>query len=81
MVKTRVSSKGQTTIPGRYRSRWKTSEVVWEDAPDGGAIVRPLPDIMALFGSAHTVQPRERNEKSKARSGWAEGVENKKQRP
>jgi bifunctional DNA-binding transcriptional regulator/antitoxin component of YhaV-PrlF toxin-antitoxin module len=71
MVKTHISSKGQTTIPAKFRLRWKSTEVVWEDAPDGGALVRPIPDIMSLFGSAHTAQPRDPNEKSKGRSAWA----------
>jgi hypothetical protein len=31
--------------------------------------VRPAPDIMSLLGSAHTSQPRDPNEKSKARLG------------
>ena len=72
MVKTRVSSKGQTTIPAKFRLRWKASEVVWDETSDGGAIVRPVPDIMALFGSAHTPQRRDEAEKQKGRAGWAQ---------
>jgi hypothetical protein len=75
MVKTRISSKGQTTIPAKFRARWKSVEVVWEDLPDGSAQVRPVPDIMSLFGSAHTGQARDPGEKSNARLGWAEGSE------
>jgi bifunctional DNA-binding transcriptional regulator/antitoxin component of YhaV-PrlF toxin-antitoxin module len=71
MVKTQISSKGQTTIPAKYRARWKSAEVVWEDQPDGSALVRPVPDIMSLFGSAGTAQARDPEEKSKARSAWA----------
>lgn len=71
MVKTHISSKGQTTIPAKFRARWKSAEVVWEDLPDGGAHVRPVPDIMSLLGSAHTAQPRDPDEKSKGRSAWA----------
>lgn len=71
MVKTRVSSKGQTTIPARFRSRWKSTEVIWEDLPDGGAHVRPVPDLLSLFGSAHSPQPRDPEEKAKGRSAWA----------
>ncbi len=71
MVKTHISSKGQTTIPAKFRARWKSAEVTWEDLPDGGAHVRPVPDIMSLLGSAHTPQPRDPDEKAKARSGWA----------
>ncbi len=75
MVKTHVSSKGQTTIPAKFRARWKSVEVVWEDMPDGSAQVRPVPDIMSLLGSAHTKLARDPDEKNKARLGWAEGSE------
>ena len=78
MVKTQVSSKGQTTIPARYRARWKSAEVVWEDLPDGSALVRPVPDIMSLFGSAHSAQLRDSKEKATARSAWAAQSEKKK---
>ena len=71
MVKTRVSSKGQTTIPAKFRLRWKSSEVVWDETSDGGAIVRPVPDIMALYGSAHTPKGRDEAEMQKGREGWA----------
>ena len=78
MVKTHISSKGQTTIPVKFRARWKSAEVVWEDMPDGSAQVRPVPDIMSLLGSAHTEQVRDPNEKTKARLGWAEGSAKKR---
>lgn len=71
MVKTHISSKGQTTIPAKFRARWKSAEVVWEDMPDGSAQVRPVPDIMSLLGSAHTSQARDPDEMDKARLGWA----------
>jgi bifunctional DNA-binding transcriptional regulator/antitoxin component of YhaV-PrlF toxin-antitoxin module len=71
MVKTRVSSKGQTTIPAKFRLRWKSSEVIWDETSDGGAIVRPVPDIMALFGSARTPKGRDEAEMQKGREGWA----------
>jgi bifunctional DNA-binding transcriptional regulator/antitoxin component of YhaV-PrlF toxin-antitoxin module len=80
MVKTRISSKGQTTIPAKFRARWKSVEVVWEEMPDGSAQVRPVPDIMSLLGSAHTGQARDEDEKSKARLGWAEGAKGEKAR-
>ncbi len=78
MVKTHVSSKGQTTIPAKLRARWKSLEVVWEDMPDGSALVRPVPDIMSLLGSAHTAQARDPDEKNKARIAWAEEADAKK---
>ena len=72
MVKTRISSKGQTTIPAKFRARWKSLEVIWVDMPDGSARVMPVPDIMSLLGSAHTSQARDPDEMEKARLGWAE---------
>lgn len=70
MIKTRVSSKGQTTIPDSIRSRWKASEVIWEAQPDGSARVRPVPDLLSLYGSARSAQPRDPDEKAKARGTW-----------
>jgi bifunctional DNA-binding transcriptional regulator/antitoxin component of YhaV-PrlF toxin-antitoxin module len=78
MVKTHISSKGQTTIPAKFRARWKSAEVVWEDMPDGSAQVRPVPDIMSLLGSARTGQARDPDEKGKARQGWAEAGEKRR---
>ena len=69
-----MTRKGQTTIPAKFRRLWKSSEVVWEETPDGGALVRPVPDIMELFGSAHTAAHRDPSEKNKARSAWGEEV-------
>jgi hypothetical protein len=55
-------------------------EVVWEDLPDGSAQVRPVPDIMALLGSARTGQARDPNEKGRARQAWAEGSEKRRRK-
>ena len=68
MVKTSITSKGQTTIPVELRRVWKTSEVWWESCEDGSARVRPVPDVMALFGAAHDRKPKDPEEKSKARA-------------
>ena len=51
LIKTRISSKGQTTVPRRFLKLWKTSQVLWDLNPDGTARVSPTPDIMALMGS------------------------------
>jgi bifunctional DNA-binding transcriptional regulator/antitoxin component of YhaV-PrlF toxin-antitoxin module len=75
MVKTHVSSKGQTTIPSKFRLRWNSSEVAWEELPDGSAVVRPIPDIMSLFGSAHTDLPYNPEEKEIGRAGRAKQSE------
>jgi len=68
MVKTRISSKGQTTIPRRFLKLWKTSQVLWDLNPDGTARVSPVPDIMALMGSAAEGGLRNPDEKRGARA-------------
>ena len=76
MVKTQVSSKGQTTIPAKFRARWNASEVAWEELPDGRVVVGPIPDIMSLFGSAQNAQlPYDADEKQKARDAWAKSTD------
>ena len=74
MVKTLVSSKGQTTIPVVFRKRWHASRVIWTSNPDGSASVRPAPDVMALLGRAGSAQPRNPEERELAVE--AIGVEN-----
>ncbi len=71
MVKTLISIKGQTTIPAKDRTRWKSTQGVREDLPDGSALARPVPNILSLFGSANSAQLRNPEEKTKARTGWA----------
>jgi bifunctional DNA-binding transcriptional regulator/antitoxin component of YhaV-PrlF toxin-antitoxin module len=72
MVKTRVSSKGQTTIPSHFRKRWKTSQVFWEIGPKGTAVVRPVPDAMSLLGIAGNGRARDPHEMEKAQQAIAE---------
>ena len=67
MVITMITSKGQTTIPGTIRKFWKTREVYWERQSDGSAVVRPVADVMSLFGAAQNRVPRDAAEKAKAR--------------
>jgi bifunctional DNA-binding transcriptional regulator/antitoxin component of YhaV-PrlF toxin-antitoxin module len=66
MVKTQVSSKGQTTIPVELRNRWRTSQVIWSSNPDGSASVRPAPDVMTLLGKAGATPPRSPDERELA---------------
>lgn len=75
MVRTRITSKGQTTIPSTFRKRWKTSQVWWESNPDGSAVVRPVPDAMALFGIAGDGKGKDPREKERAEEGIAEDAE------
>jgi len=67
MVRTTISSKGQTTIPREFIKLWRTSRVLWRRNPDGSARVSPAPDIMSLLGSASDGKPRDPDEKEKAR--------------
>jgi bifunctional DNA-binding transcriptional regulator/antitoxin component of YhaV-PrlF toxin-antitoxin module len=71
MVKTRISSKGQTTIPSKFRKQWKTSQVFWEVGPKGTAVVRPVPDAMSLLGIAGNGRPRDPHEMAKAQEAIA----------
>lgn len=72
MVKTRISSKGQTTIPSEFRKKWKTSQVFWEAGPKGIVFVRPVPDAMSLLGIAGNNRPRNPHEMEKAHKGIAD---------
>jgi bifunctional DNA-binding transcriptional regulator/antitoxin component of YhaV-PrlF toxin-antitoxin module len=72
MVKTRISSKGQTTIPSQFRKKWKTSQVFWEVGPKGTAVVRPVPDAMLLLGIAGNNRPRDPHEMEKAHQAIAD---------
>jgi bifunctional DNA-binding transcriptional regulator/antitoxin component of YhaV-PrlF toxin-antitoxin module len=67
MVRTLITSKGQTTVPVEIRRNWKSSEILWEACEDGTARVRPAPDVMALFGAARSATPRDPQEKARAR--------------
>ena len=66
MFTTKISRKGQTTIPRRLLKLWKTSRVLWDVSPDGYARVYPTPDILSLKGSASGNKPYDQAEKIKA---------------
>jgi bifunctional DNA-binding transcriptional regulator/antitoxin component of YhaV-PrlF toxin-antitoxin module len=66
MVRTHITSKGQTTIPSQFRKKWKTSQVFWESGPGGSAVVRPVPGAMALLGIASNGRRRDPREMDKA---------------
>jgi bifunctional DNA-binding transcriptional regulator/antitoxin component of YhaV-PrlF toxin-antitoxin module len=71
MVKTFISSKGQTTVPSKIRKRWKTSRIFWQSNPDGSAVVRPVPTVRNLLGIANNGKPRDPQEMEKARKAIA----------
>lgn len=73
MTTTSITSKGQTTIPIELRKVWRTKAVVWETCADGTVRVRPVPDVMALFGAAHDGKPRDVDEKRITRDAMGRG--------
>jgi bifunctional DNA-binding transcriptional regulator/antitoxin component of YhaV-PrlF toxin-antitoxin module len=73
MVRTLITSKGQTTVPIEIRRHWKGAEILWEACPDGTARVRPAPDVMTLFGAARSATPRDPREKTRARELMGRG--------
>ena len=72
MVRTQITSKGQTTIPSQFRRKWKTSQVFWESGPGGSAVVRPVPNAASLLGIAGNGRPRDPREMEKARQAIAD---------
>jgi len=66
MVRTHITSKGQTTIPAQFRKKWKSSQVFWESGPGGSAVVRPVPGAMSLLGIANNGRRRDPREMEKA---------------
>jgi bifunctional DNA-binding transcriptional regulator/antitoxin component of YhaV-PrlF toxin-antitoxin module len=66
MVRTRITSKGQTTIPSQFRKKWGTSQVFWETGPGGSAVVRPVPGAASLLGIANNGRRRDPREMEKA---------------
>ncbi len=60
MIPTNLSSKGQLTIPKRFRKRMKLSgrrRVVIEQLKDGTVVVRPVRSLMDLAGSMTPARP------------------------
>lgn len=72
MVRTHITSKGQTTIPSHFRKKWKVSQVFWESGPGGSAVVRPVPGAMSLLGIANNGRPRDPREMEKANEAIAD---------
>ena len=73
MLKTIISSKGQTSVPTFFRNKWKTKAVFWQEAPDGSAIVQPVPDVNYFYGIANPKGlPRDPLEREKAWDAIAE---------
>ncbi len=71
MVKTLISSKGQTTIPSHFRKRWKSSKILWQSNPDGSAVVRPVPTVASLFGIASSKKGSDPREMERGRKAMA----------
>jgi bifunctional DNA-binding transcriptional regulator/antitoxin component of YhaV-PrlF toxin-antitoxin module len=73
MVRTFITSKGQTTVPVEFRRAWKSDEILWEKCEDGSVRVRPAPDVMTLFGAAKSGMPHDPREKIRARELMGRG--------
>ena len=53
MIKSTVTDKGQTTIPLPVREKLNLKPqqtLTWEVRSDGSVLIKPLPDVMELFG-------------------------------
>ena len=60
MFPTNLSSKGQLTIPKRFRQRMKLTgrrRVVIEQLKDGSVLIRPVRSILCLAGSLTSKRP------------------------
>lgn len=60
MITSKLTSKGQTTVPIEIRRQLNLSpkqKLIWELQPDGTITVRPQPSILDLFGVMRTDVP------------------------
>ena len=60
MFQTRLSSKGQVTVPQKFRRRMKLTgrrSVTVDQLPDGAVIIRPAKSILHLAGSVASRVP------------------------
>lgn len=60
MFPTNLSSKGQLTIPKKFRQRMKLTgrrRVIIEQLKDGSVLIRPMQSIMHLAGSIALKRP------------------------
>jgi bifunctional DNA-binding transcriptional regulator/antitoxin component of YhaV-PrlF toxin-antitoxin module len=60
MIPTNLSSKGQLTIPKRFRQRMKLAgrrRVFVEQRPNGVVLIRPAPSILELAGKLQLKRP------------------------
>jgi bifunctional DNA-binding transcriptional regulator/antitoxin component of YhaV-PrlF toxin-antitoxin module len=81
MTQSTVTDKFQTTIPLEVRRALKLSprqKVTYELRRDGSAVMRPVPQLEALFGSLKINRPMAsiREEKQAARAAMAREAAN-----
>jgi AbrB family looped-hinge helix DNA binding protein len=60
MKMVRISSKGQITIPTKFRQKMKLAEgraVTMRQMADGSVVVRPVVDVRTLAGSLRPTKP------------------------
>ena len=60
-------------MPIEFRREWGGSEIYWERCEDGSVRVRPVPDVLSLFGAAKSASPKAADEKEAARSLMGRG--------
>jgi bifunctional DNA-binding transcriptional regulator/antitoxin component of YhaV-PrlF toxin-antitoxin module len=60
MFHTRFTSKGQVTVPQKFRRRMKLTgrrSVIVDQLPDGAVVIRPAKSILYLAGSVPARRP------------------------
>lgn len=77
MIKSTISSKGQTTIPAPVREALNLKpheELIWDIQADGAVFVRPKPSALSLYGSLQSSVVYEgiEQENQAAQEGMAE---------
>jgi bifunctional DNA-binding transcriptional regulator/antitoxin component of YhaV-PrlF toxin-antitoxin module len=75
MFRTHLTSKGQVTVPKRFRQRMKLTgkrAVTVDQRDDGSVVIRPVKSIMHLAGTFRStgklISPQE--ERRLARKAW-----------
>jgi antitoxin PrlF len=76
MLTSTLTDKGQTTVPRKIREALELGprqRLVWENRPDGSAVIRPLPSVMELAGclKSNVPFPGIREETGAATAVWA----------
>jgi hypothetical protein len=60
-------------VPVEFRKEWVSNEIYWERCDDGSVRVRPVPDVLSLFGAAKSALPKTADEKAAGRALMGQG--------